>query len=104
MNSIYCNLFVKVADKGITTEELASSVLNSLNAVNDALVTIESRYKTIDEIESKFDEVIENLNELKKLTRFKGVLQDLCKRHLGSAFLIFYESFICTKTSKSIIV
>ena len=94
MNSIYCNLFVKVADKGITTEELASSVLDSLNTVNDALVTIESRYKTIDEIESKFDEVIENLNELKKLTRFKGVLQDLCKRHLGSAFFnllrIFY--------------
>jgi len=69
-----------VADKGITTEELASSVLDSLNAVSDALVTIESRYKTIDEIESKFDEVIENMNELKKLTRFKGVLQDLCKR------------------------
>ena len=75
-----------MADKGITTEELAASVLDSLKAVSDALATIEARHETIEEIEAKFDEVIENMNELKQLTRYKGVLQDLCKRHKGVIF------------------
>ena len=60
--------------------------MDSLKAVSDALATIEARHETIEEIEAKFDEVIENMKELKQLTRYKGVLQDLCKRHVGSIF------------------
>ena len=53
--------------------------------------------EVLEEIEAKFDEVIENMKELNQLTRYKGVLQDLCKRQFGGHLQNLWQFYIKTK-------
>ena len=62
---------------GVTRQEQAQQLIEQFEAITQTLESVRARAELIEEIETKFDEIIENTRQLQRMTRPKSVLRKL---------------------------
>ena len=72
-------IFVDPRNKrdGVTRQEQAQQLIEQFEAITQTLDSVRARAELIEEIETKFDEIIENTRQLQRMTRPKSVLRKL---------------------------